>query len=192
MKTIGLTGGIGSGKSTIARVFETLGVPVFYSDTVAKQAYQQAHIQAQVINAFGEESYVEGKINRAFLASIVFSDAEKLRQLEAIIHPYVAQEWKTFAQLHRHKAYAVKEAAILFETNGHTTCDAVITVAAPEDERINRVMKRDGTTAESVRERMQRQWTDPQRAALATYVLENTNQERVLEKILRMDNFFRS
>lgn len=192
MKTIGLTGGIGSGKSTVARVFETLGAPVFYADSVAKQAYELPHIEAQVRAQFGEETYGPEGVNKAFLAQTVFANAELLRRLEQIIHPYVAEKWKQFTQEHRAKPYVVKEAAILFETNGHETCDAVILVTAPEEDRILRVMKRDGTSYEAVKERMGKQWTDDQRRLLATYVVENTNREPMLENLLRMDNFFRT
>lgn len=192
MKTIGLTGGIGSGKSTVARVFESLGVPVFYADSVAKQAYSEPQIKALVSQQFGEQSYGPEGVNKAYLAQTVFAHAELLHSLEQIIHPFVAEKWKQFIQVHRSKPYVLKEAAILFETNGHETCDAVIVVTAPEEERILRVMKRDGLSYDAVKERISKQWTDEQRRSLATYVIENNNREPMLANLLRMDNFFRT
>ncbi len=192
MKTIGLTGGIGSGKSTIARVFEILGAPVFYADHVAKLAYTLPQIETQVRAHFGEQSYGPEGVNKTFLAQTVFANAALLSTLEQIIHPFVAEKWKQFTQEHASKPYVIKEAAILFETNGHETCDAVIVVTAPEEERIVRVMERDGTTYDAVKERISKQWTDDQRRTLATYVVENNNREPMLLDLLRMDNFFRT
>ncbi|MFY7970370.1 MAG: dephospho-CoA kinase [Flavobacteriales bacterium] len=192
MKVIGLTGGIGSGKSTVARVFERLGVPVFYADLVAKAAYTEPSIQLSVTSLFGSDIFENGVLNRAILAERVFSSPSLLAQLNALIHPYVAEQWRIWRKQHSSSPYVIREAAILIESGSYQDCDAIIQVTAPIEDRIKRVCKRDGTSEEQVRSRMNNQLSDEERMKYAQYELKNDNRESLLETILRLDNYFRS
>lgn len=192
MKVIGLTGGIGSGKSTVARVFERLGVPVFYADLVAKAAYTEPSIQLSVTSLFGSDIFENGVLNRAILAERVFSSPSLLAQLNALIHPYVAEQWRVWKKQHSASPYVIRETAILIESGSYQDCDAIIQVTAPIEDRIKRVCKRDGTSEEQVRSRMNNQLSDEERMKYAQYELKNDNRESLLETILRLDNYFRS
>lgn len=173
MKIIGLTGGIGSGKTTVTSFFAELGIPVYIADVEAKKLLSTSKvIRRQVIEILGEAAYVEGQPDRGFIASKVFNDTNLLSQLNTIIHPRVRIHFKKWA--HKQKApYVIKEAAILFENGAYQECDATILVTAPKDIRINRVMKRDGVAASQVEARMNHQWEDEIKKPLATFVIEN-------------------
>ena len=144
MTTVGLTGGIGSGKTTIANLFATeFAIPVYIADTKAKELIaQDTHLQQEIKALLGEEAFVEGKYNTAFVASIVFSTPEKLQALNQLIHPYVQQDFARWRE-EQHSPYVIKESAILFESGSYKDCDYIITVTAPLEERIRRVMLRD-------------------------------------------------
>ena len=186
MMVIGLTGGIGSGKSTIAKEFATLGIAVFNSDEQAKVLIaNDAQVKKRIIAAFGEEAYQNGEYNRAYIAQIVFNNSEKLAILNGIVHPALAKYFKQWAKKQT-SPYVLKEAAILFESGSYKDCDYIITVTAPEEVCIARVMARDHCTETQVRARMTQQWSDAQRIALSNAVIENINLESAKEQVKRI------
>lgn len=192
MLHIGLTGGIGSGKSTVARVFETLGIPVFYADMVAKRAYLDPEIQDKVSELLHIPIIKNGVVQREEIAAIIFNDESKLVALNAIIHPWVAQEYRLWCNQQRHHHYVVREAAILIESGAYTSCDKIILITAPIEQRINRVMKRDGVQANVVLSRIEQQMSDEERAAYANYIWKNDNSFPLLEHILLFDNMIKA
>lgn len=187
MKVIGLTGGIGSGKSTIARVFETLGVPVFDADREALALYDDDQLLlTEVKERFGNEVLdVNGRLNRSVLASIVFNDVGALQQLNAMVHPRVAKKFDAWKKMQR-TSVVIREAAILFESGSAEDCDAVIVVTAPEELRIARVQKRNGCSEEEVRARMKRQWSEEQLIERANAVIVNDDKHLVLPQLTRV------
>ena len=186
MMVVGLTGGIGSGKSTIAKAFAALGIAVFNSDEQAKALIAtDAQVKERIIAAFGEEAYQNGEYNRAYIAQIVFNNSEKLAILNGIVHPALAKYFKRWAKAQT-SPYVLKEAAILFESGSYKDCDYIITVTAPEEVRIARVMARDHCTEAQVRVRMAQQWSDAQRIALSNAVIENVDLESAKEQVKRI------
>lgn len=191
MMVVGLTGGIGSGKSTIAKAFAALGIAVFNSDEQAKALIAtDAQVKERIIAAFGEEAYHNGEYNRAYIAQIVFNNSEKLAILNGIVHPALAEYFKRWAKAQT-SPYVLKEAAILFESGSYKDCDYIITVTAPEEVRIARVMARDHCTEAQVRVRMAQQWSDAQRIALSNAVIENIDLESAKEQVKRINNELR-
>ena len=191
MMVVGLTGGIGSGKSTIAKAFAALGIAVFNSDEQAKALIAtDAQVKERIIAAFGEEAYHNGEYNRAYIAQIVFNNSEKLTILNGIVHPALAEYFKRWAK-EQTSPYVLKEAAILFESGSYKDCDYIITVTAPEQLRIARVMARDHCTEAQVRARMAQQWTDDQRIALSDAVIENIDLEKAKKQVKRINNELR-
>ena len=191
MMVVGLTGGIGSGKSTIAKAFAALGIAVFNSDEQAKALIAtDAQVKERIIAAFGEEAYQNGEYNRAYIAQIVFNNSEKLAILNGIVHPALAEYFKRWAK-EQTSPYVLKEAAILFESGSYKDCDYIITVTAPEEVRIARVMARDHCTEAQVRARMTQQWSDAQRIALSDAVIENIDLERAKEQVKRINDELR-
>ncbi len=190
MMVVGLTGGIGSGKSTIAKAFAALGIAVFNSDEQAKALIAtDAQVKERIIAAFGEEAYQNGEYNRAYIAQIVFNNSEKLAILNGIVHPALAKYFKQWAK--QTSPYVLKEAAILFESGSYKDCDYIITVTAPEEVRIARVMARDHCTEAQVRARMAQQWGDAQRIALSDAVIENIDLESAKEQVKRINDELR-
>ncbi len=191
MMVVGLTGGIGSGKSTIAKAFAALGIAVFNSDEQAKALIAtDAQVKERIIAAFGEEAYHNGEYNRAYIAQIVFNNSEKLAILNGIVHPALAEYFKQWAKAQT-SPYVLKEAAILFESGSYKDCDYIITVTAPEEVRIARVMARDHCTEAQVRARMAQQWSDAQRIALSNAVIENIDLEKAKKEVRRINNELR-
>ena len=186
MKVIGLTGGIGSGKTTVARMFEELGVPVYIADTEAKALTNRSKIiKRKLTQLLGPRTYKDGKLDRKYVANIVFSNPEILQQVNAIIHPKVASHFKRW--LSRQDApYAIKEAAILFENGGYKQCDKTILVIAPKNIRIQRIISRDGSTTEEVEARMANQWPDSDKAELADFIIENIDLEVTKNEVIRI------
>ena len=184
MTTVGLTGGIGSGKTTIANLFATeFVIPIYIADTKAKELIaQDTHLQQEIKALLGEEAFVEGKYNTAFVASIVFSTPEKLQALNQLIHPYVQQDFERWRE-EQHSPYVIKESAILFESGSYKDCDYIITVTAPLEERIRRVMLRDKIDRKTVEKRIKNQWNDGNRIKLSTFVVDNRDFGRNLDKI---------
>lgn len=185
MKVIGLTGGIGSGKSTVARVFETLGVPVFDADSEALALYAaDATLRMEVASAFGAGLIAaDGTVDRQALAAIVFSDEAALQHLNSLVHPRVAHrfsQWKNQQQ----SESVIRETAILFESGNNVGCDWVVAVTAPEQLRIERVMKRNGISEAAVRQRMARQWKTEMVMERADAVVVNDERQLVLPQVL--------
>jgi dephospho-CoA kinase len=188
-KIIGLTGGIGSGKTTIANHFLSLGVPVYIADDEARKIMQSAEIIEAIREIFGSSVFDHGALSREKLAEIVFNDPEKLKQLNDIIHPAVKKHFDKWILSHAAAPFIIYEAAILFESGGYKNCDLIITVTAPLESRIQRVIQRDKTTREQVLKRMNMQWNDNQRLSKSDYVIENVNAEAAkleVEKILKI------
>jgi dephospho-CoA kinase len=187
MKKIGLTGGIGSGKSTVAEIFSRLGVPVFISDKVARELQENdAGLIAATQKIFGEEIYKDHKLDRAKLAEIVFSDKEKLEQLNAIVHPAVGKAFEKFCRENSGSAYVLKESAILYEIGDEKNLDGMIVVTAPDDLRKERVSERDGITAEEVEQRIKNQMSQEKKAERAGFVLENDEEKLLLPQVLKV------
>lgn len=182
-KIIGLTGGIGSGKTTVAKQFETLGVPVYIADTEAKKIIDLPTTIELVKNEFGNSILDDGILNREKLAKIVFENPEKLQKLNSIIHPLVKAHFQKWIQENKNYAFVIKEAAILFESGSYKDCDKIITVVAPLEIRIERVLKRDKTNYESVIKRVQNQWTDEMRIVKSDYVIENIGIENTKNQV---------
>lgn len=187
-KIIGLTGGIGSGKTTLAQYLIAKGYPVYISDLEAKKVMDFPEIVAQIAICFGPEIYnEERKLNREQLAAVVFNNPEKLKQLNTIVHPAVKKHFEQWLISHQREPIVFKEAAILFESGSYKDCDAVITVTAPLELRIARILKRDQTTREKILQRINNQLSDEERAARSQYVIQNENFEetkRQIEEIL--------
>ena len=185
-KIIGLTGGIGSGKSRVVALFNTLGIPCYIADIEAKRLMNnQSEVKAAIVNLFGEQAYIDGGLNRNYLSQIVFANPEKLKELNAIVHPAVAQDFSAWMEQQK-SPFVIKEVAILFETGGYKNVDKTILITAPETIRIKRVMLRDGVTAEDVKARMRHQWTDAQREPLADYVIDNIDWEETAEEVKKL------
>ncbi len=184
MIRVGLTGGIGSGKTTVARVFHTLGIPVFEADAEGRRILKEdAAVIKAVTERFGSGVVRNGAIDRAMVASIVFKDPAALKDLNAIIHPAVRTGFRRWAA-EQHVPYVIMEAAVMAEHGGHRTMDQVIVVTAPEELRIQRVMARDGVERDAVMARMANQVGDAERLKLADHVIHNDDQQLVIPQVL--------
>ncbi|WP_207423615.1 dephospho-CoA kinase [Desertivirga brevis] len=192
MLKIGITGGIGSGKTTVCKVFELLGVPVFYADTVAKSVMQNDPILIQAVKeAFGDETYSEsGQLNRAYLASKVFADEAELGKLNSIVHPAVFRAFDQWSLDQQNLPFVVKEAALLYESNSYKDCKYTILVTSPLHLKLKRVISRDKTSEEEIRKRMARQWSDEEKERLADFVLNNNEEHFLLPEIIKLYNRF--
>ena len=188
MKLVGLTGGIGSGKTTVAGIFETLGIPVYNSDLRAKALMQENEsLRADIGKLFGEITFLpDGSLNRKGIAEIVFRDPSILQQLNAIVHPAVYQDLVRWTQEEKQSAspYLIQESAILFEENLTARHAAVILVAADKDLRIQRVADRDGVTREQVLQRMENQWPDEKKIPQADYVIYNDGERSLIDQVM--------
>lgn len=183
---VGLTGGIGSGKTTAAQIFKSLGVPLFLADEESKKLIDSdAKLQASLVDLMGSELLTDGKINRPYMASLIFSDAQLLQKVNALIHPAVGDAFK--AWYHRQNfSYVIREAAILYESASHQDCDAVIVVSAPEALRLERVKARSGESEEQIRKRMSKQWPAEKKEALADYIIRNDGHEMLIPQVLKI------
>jgi dephospho-CoA kinase len=193
MLKIGITGGIGSGKSTVCRIFSVMGIPVFEADQVAKQLQNtDPEIRSQLIELFGASVYLpDHTIDRKYLAAIVFNDITLLHRLNAIIHPGVRRTFNEWCLLQQ-SPYVLLEAAILFESGLYNLMDKTIVVSTDETERIQRVIKRDNMTEELVRQRIRNQWTDEQRIKLANFVIYNNDNQLIIPQIVEIDKILRT
>jgi len=190
-KIIGLTGGIGSGKTTIANYFKSLGIPVYIADDEAKRLLDDSKIQQKIIEVFGENIIENNKVVREKLAAVVFQNPEKLNALNAIIHPAVKEHFVNWLSQHQENPIIIKEAAILFESGTYKDCDKIITVVTPLETRIKRVISRDETTKEAVLNRVKNQWTDKMRIAKSDFVIKNNDlsdaksqADKILQKLI--------
>lgn len=191
-KIIGLTGGIGSGKSTVAKHIEQMGVPVYIADLEAKKILDTKDAISEVAKAFGPEIIENGKVNREKLSQIVFQQPQKLKILNSIIHPKVALHFKNWVEANDKQPIVIKEAAILFESGSYKDCDKVILVTAPKEIRIQRVMKRDGLSREAIENRMLNQWSEERKEALSDYVVTNIDLPEALKLAEKIVNALRN
>lgn len=188
MIIVGLTGGIGSGKTTVSKQFESLGIPVYIADEEAKKLMASSKvIKRKLIQLFGENVYVNGEINKPFIANIIFNDKAILSKMNAIIHPRVARHFEKWTQKQK-GPYLIKEVAILFENEGQELCDFVITVTAPKDLRIERLLKRDPTTRDKIIAIMNNQWSDEKKVERSDFVIENISLQKTQEQVLEIHN----
>lgn len=188
---IGITGGIGSGKTTVCKVFELLGIPVFYADEEAKSLMVKDELLvSEIKSAFGKEAYSDkNTLNRKHIASLVFNNPEKLAQLNSLVHPAVFKAFDVWV-LQQFSPYVLKEAALLFESDSYKLNDKNILVSCPLDLRINRVMKRDQINKEKVLERIANQFPEVQKLALADFQIQNNEQEFIIPQVLQLHNLF--
>ncbi|MBC7382157.1 MAG: dephospho-CoA kinase [Bacteroidia bacterium] len=183
---VGITGGIGSGKSTVAKIFEVLGIPVFYADDAAKELMNKDEtLKQELIKEFGNELYSNGALNRSYLSSLVFSDPKKLTLLNAIVHPVTianAEKWMQQQTTH----YAIKEAALIFESDAHKQLDKVIGVFAPTPLRLQRVRQRDNISEDAIVARMNKQMEEETKMKLCDYVITNNDLELIIPQVLKI------
>lgn len=190
---VGITGGIGSGKSIICKVFRTLGIPVFDADSEAKRLMTtDAGLVAAIRSAFGDGAYHDdGTLNRGYLADRVFAHEDQLAILNGLVHPVVIRAGEAWADS-QDAPYTVKEAALLFESGSYRLNDYTILVTAPEAIRTDRVSQRDGITHEQVRARMAKQWPDEEKARLADFIIVNDGKQAIIPQVLELDKLFRT
>lgn len=191
MIRVGLTGGIGSGKTTIAKLFEALNIPVYYADDAAKKLMNtNEKLKASIIQHFGEDSYKNDELDRKYLASVVFNDKKKLELLNSLTHPVTiadAEDW-----MNKQTApYCIKEAALLFESGADKLLNYVIGVYAPQHIRVKRVMDRDQLSIEEVMKRVSRQIDEEMKMKLCNFVITNNEQQLVMPQVLELDKKFR-
>lgn len=186
--TIGITGGIGSGKSTVCRIFKILGIPVFEADLVAKTLINSnAGIKNGMVAIFGKDIYgADNRINRKLLANLIFTDDLLLEKVNQLVHPAVRNEFLNWSKI-QDSEYIIHEAAILFESGFYKMMDYNILVSAPEELRIDRVSKRENITPEMVRKRMAKQWSDEEKRKLTNLELVNDNKKLIITQILEID-----
>ncbi len=190
-KIIGLTGGIGSGKTTVAKHCMEANVPVYIADDEARKLMQSAEIIKEIKKKFGTEIFDNAILNREKLSKIVFGNPEKLKLLNAIIHPAVKKHFQDWILNHQDASFVIYEAAILFESGSYKNCDLILTVVAPLETRIERVIQRDKTTREEVLKRINAQWNDTQRISKSDFIIENIDPKTTkleINKILKILN----
>ncbi|GAB1857768.1 dephospho-CoA kinase [Flavobacteriaceae bacterium MHTCC 0001] len=184
MIIVGLTGGIGSGKTTVAKEFTALGIPVYIADIEAKQLMNRSKvIKRKLIALFGENAYHNGELNRPYLADVIFNNKSYLEKMNAIVHPKVGRHFEKWA-LKQDAPYVIKEVAILFENGGNAYCDFTITVTASLNLRIERLLKRDNTSKEKIKAIMDNQWSDEKKVALSSFVITNETLEGMKRQVL--------
>jgi dephospho-CoA kinase len=186
MIVVGLTGGIGSGKSTIAAMFRELGVPVYNSDERAKLLMNTSKkIRKQLVELLGKKAFLDDKLNKTFIAKKVFNDADLLEQLNHIVHPVVRKDFLKWAKK-QDTAYVIQETALLFENNAQDLYDTVILITAPKELRLERVLSRDETSKEQIIARMNNQLDDENKLELANLVIENIDLKSTALKVLKV------
>ncbi len=187
MISVGLTGGIGSGKSTIAKVFETLGVKVYYSDERAKALYFIPQVKKEIENLLGKEAYIsETVLNKKYVSQKIFSDNELLKRVNAIIHAEVKNDLNQFAEKHKSEKYIIKESALLVEANLLSSIDKLIVVTSNTSLREQRIIKRDGLRKEEIQNRISKQLPDSEKIKHATWVLENNEEDLLIPQIIKI------
>jgi dephospho-CoA kinase len=194
MFKVGITGNIGSGKTTICKIFEVLGIPVFYADDAAKDVMiADAELIAGIKQTFGNEAYfTDGNLNRKHIAGIVFNNKEQLAKLNTLVHPAVFRAFDNWVLLQKNAPYVLKEAAILFESGSYKKCDRAIMVTAPLGLRIKRVASRDGITADEIKSRNNRQFTEEKKLAMANDVIINDDTQLVIPQVLKLHELYLS
>jgi dephospho-CoA kinase len=194
MLKIGLTGNIGSGKTTVAKVFELLGIPVFYADDEAKKVMVTDQLLIEGIKqTFGLQAYFDdGSLNRKFISGIVFNNKAELEKLNALVHPAVFRAFDSFDQLHKNAPYVIREAAILFESGSYKMCDRAIMITAPLETRITRVMERDGISQADIENREARQLSQDEKLKLANDVIINDGKLLVIPQVIALHKLYLS
>ena len=186
MLTVGITGGIGSGKTTVAKIFKELGVPLYIADDRAKLLMNSSKdIKKKLMALFGDDAYVDGQLNRPFLASKIFGNDELLKQMNAIVHPQVGADFSRWKKK-QNTAYILKEAAIIFENDKASQYDYIITVVADLEQRIARVIKRDNTTKDKILAIVNNQLTDQEKAERSDFVITNHDLEETKAQVLKI------
>lgn len=184
MLRVGITGGIGSGKSTVCRIFESLGVPVYYADAEAKRLYSDSpELKAALLEAYGSQILTDGKVNKEFLRRVAFGSEEDSERLNTLVHPFVFEHYENWCSAHDSYAYTIKEAAILFESGSYKRLHKAIGILAPEELRIRRVMNRDHCSREDVLLRMQKQWPQEKLAAACDFLIYNSETDSLIEQV---------
>ena len=193
MIKVGITGGIGSGKTTVCKVFSALGIPIFVADSIGKQLMNEDPLlREQLIHRFGPAVYLSDQmVDRKYLANIVFNDPSSLEKLNSMVHPAVHKAFEKW-YLKQEAPYVLHEAAILFESGFNRMMDFTITIVTREEERIARVMKRDKISEELVRQRIRNQFTDEERIKLADFVISNNEEDLIIPQILEIDKKIRA
>ncbi|HEV2831183.1 MAG TPA: dephospho-CoA kinase [Hanamia sp.] len=190
MLRIGLTGGIGSGKTTVAHIFEALGIPVYNADDAAKRLMaQDEELKKKIENSFGKESYSNNKLNRKYLAEKVFSDVEKLSLLNSLVHPATIKDAEKWMDA-QNAPYLIKEAALIFESGAQKNLDFVIGVKAPLALRMQRTMQRDKISADKVKARIDRQLDEEMKLRLCDYIIVNDEQQLLIPQVLALHEKF--
>lgn len=191
MIKIGLTGGIGSGKTTVAKVFEALGVPVYYSDVWAKViTVSDKNVINALIKAFGEDVYLpDGELNKPFLSKLIFENKDSREKINSIIHPVVARHFNEWVEDYKvvGRKYVIKEAAILFESGAYKQVDKIITVVTDVEQRIQRLIKRDDNSREDILQKINAQISDEEKIKLSDFVINNNNEDMVLPQVLEIN-----
>ncbi|MGB0892489.1 MAG: dephospho-CoA kinase [Flavobacteriaceae bacterium] len=189
MKIVGITGGIGSGKTTVANMFMELGVPVYNSDMEAKALMNRSKVvRRKLIKLFGEDAYVDNELNRPFIANIIFNNLDYLQQMNAIVHPKVGKHFERWLKKQADAPYVIKESALLFETDAYKKCNYVILVSAPIEERIKRVVKRDNTTQKKVQAIIDSQAKESENKSKADFIINNTTLQSTSKQVLEIHN----
>ena len=194
MLKVGITGGIGSGKTTVCKVFEILGIPVFYADVVAKTImHTDEHLKIEIKKVFGDKSYLDnGELNRKYIAELVFQNEKELEKLNLLVHPAVFRAFDNWLITHQNAPYVLKEAALLYESQSYKMCDYSILVKSPLEIKMKRLIQRDKLTAHEIKLRMDKQFTDEQKEKYADYVLINDERQLLLPQILHLHEHFLS
>lgn len=187
MIKVGLTGGIGSGKSTVASIFEELGVPIYNADFEAKEFLKNREVQNVLVNYFSEKVISDGKVDKSVLASIIFNDKQALLKVNNLIHPLVRQSFIDWAETYDSNPYVIIEVAILFENGFDTLVDKSIVVSAPYDQRLARTIKRDNTDENSVKSRMKNQWPQQELINRADFIIDNSDHKLLIPQVLEVD-----
>jgi dephospho-CoA kinase len=183
---VGITGGIGSGKTTVCKIFESLGIPVYYADNEAKRLIEEhPRLVSGYKKLFGDEVYRNGKLNKQLVAKVIFEDNKLLNKVNALVHPVVREDFIGWVNKQR-APYVLEEAAVLLESGGHHFLDKVILVTAPETVRIARVIKRDGVASEEVLKRIRNQWPDEKRHRFCDYEILADEKHLVVPQILKI------
>lgn len=190
MLRIGITGGIGSGKSTVSNIFSVLGIPVYDSDSASKRLMEEdTELKKKIIQSFGEESYSKGNLNRKYLSEQVFTDQKKIELLNSIVHPATikdAEEW----MIKQKAPYTIKEAALIFESGSNKLLDLVIGVSSPLPLRIERTIQRGNISKEQVKARIKLQMNEEEKMRLCNYVIFNDEQQMLIPQILLLHEIF--
>jgi len=191
MLKVGITGGIGSGKSIVCEVFKHFGIPVYYADIEANNLIiSDKNIKKQLIEHFGKKIYSRNQLNKSRFSSIIFNDKKALQKVNSIIHPVVRQNFKDWIKKNKDKKYIIKEAALLFESGTYQDLDEIITISAPEHIKIKRIMKRDKTDKESVQKRIRNQISDTEKIRKSDHVIYNNGSQLILPQILSLHKIF--